>query len=312
MSAADESHGPVVAAVDGSEHSDRALEWALGAAHRLGAELRVVHVSPEALQLGMARLHSIGEDLDIGDAVLDGARRRVEGYAGGTVRATYETLEGTVSDALLAEARGARMLVLGSRGRGGFASLLLGSTSRSLTSVAPCPVVVVPHEARAAALTDRPEAGRVVLGLHPEETADEVLDFAFREAGRRGVELRAVTAYPVPVSPILLAGPPAPVMPLTELPDPEQTEVADETREHQAARLGPFTEQYRDVRASGQVVPGDAAGRLVEESAGAGLLVVGRHHRRLRPGALLMGSVAHGVLHHAQCPVAVVPGSTEA
>ncbi|MFG2332559.1 universal stress protein [Streptomyces sp. NPDC048604] len=311
MSASTAPHGPVVAAVDGSEHSRRALEWALGAAHRLGADLRVVHVSPADLQVGLARIHSLGQDPEITDPVLDGARRHVEEYAGGAVRAAYETLDGSVSDALLAEARRARMLVLGSRGHGGFASLLLGSTSRSLTSVAPCPVVVVPHEARAAALADRPEAGRVVLGLHPEETADEVLDFAFQEAQRRGVALEAVTAYPVPVSPMLMVGPPAPVMPLTELPDPERPELADEAKEHQATRLGPFGERYRDVQVTQVVSPVDAAGRLVEDSRTAGLLVVGRHHRRLRPGALLMGSVANAVLLHAECPVAVVPGGAE-
>ena len=302
---------PVVVAVDGSEHSRRALEWALGAAHRLGAELHVVHVSPEELQVGLARIHSLGQDPEIVDAVLDGARRRVEAYADGTVRASYETLEGSVSDALLAQARKARMLVLGSRGRGGFASLLLGSTSRSLTSVAPCPVVVVPHEARAAALADRPEAGRVVLGLHPEETADDVLEFAFQEARRRGVALEAVTAYPVPVSPLLMVGPPAPVMPLTELPDPDRPELVEEAKEHQATRLGPFTERYRSVEVSQVVAPSDAAGRLVEDSRTAGLLVVGRHHRRLRPEAMLMGSVANAVLLHAECPVAVVPARPE-
>ncbi|MEU8524118.1 MULTISPECIES: universal stress protein [Streptomyces] len=302
---------PVVAAVDGSEHSHRALEWALGEAHRLGAELRVVHVSPEELQVGLARIHSLGQDPEIVDAVLEGAKRQVEAYADGGVRAQYATLDGSVSDALVAEAGRARVLVVGSRGRGGFASLLLGSTSRSLTSSAPCPVVVVPHEARAAALTERPEAGRVLLGLHPEETADAVVAFAFEEARGRSVALEVVTAYPVPPSPLLMVGPPAPVVPLTDVPEPDRPEFEQEADEHQAARLGPFTERYHDVKVVRVVAPMDAAGRLVEDSATAALVVVGRHHRRLRPGSLTMGSVAHAVLQHAQCPVAVVPAAPE-
>ncbi|MFF8376125.1 universal stress protein [Streptomyces sp. NPDC015661] len=298
---------PVVVGVDGSEHSLRALEWALSAAEGLGAPLVVAHVRSEALQLGAARIASLGKTPELPDTVTRAVRTVVE-ERGHRVPVRYESLDGSVTDALPEAARGARLLVTGSRGHGGFASLLLGSTSRTLALTAPCPLVVVPHEARTAALQDGAEAGRVLLGLHPEETSDEVLEFAFEAAHHRGVPLEAVTALrlPPPQGALLAAPSPAlqvpPPLPLAE--DAEDL-VAEAGRE-QDERLRPFAARWPGVELVPVVVPGDAAGRLVESSLEAGLVVVGRHHRH-RLGALLIGSVAHAVLHHAHCPVAVVP-----
>ncbi|MGO4632042.1 universal stress protein [Streptomyces sp. 2RAF24] len=295
----------VVVGVDGSEHSLRALEWALGVAHHLEAPLTVAHVRSDALQLGSARISSLGPGPTLPDTVLDALADRVGTKAEG-LDVRYASLDGSVVDALTAAARDARLLVVGARGRGGFASLLLGSTSRSLAASAPCPVVVVPHEARAASLEGGAGAGRVLLGLHVEETPDEVVDFAFEAARRRGVSLEVVTAYPVPPSPALLIGAPAPALQVPP-PFPDETpELVESTSRHQEERLRPFIERYPGVEVVRTVTPVDAAGRLVEDSQEAGLVVVGRH-RRHRVETLLVGSVAHAVLHHAACPVAVVP-----
>ncbi|MET9437311.1 universal stress protein [Streptomyces sp. NPDC006551] len=306
------SEKSVIVGVDGSEHSLRALAWALSTARGLGAPLVVAHVRSEALQLGAARIASMGEAPEIPDSVLDGIRSWIEERTkapggDGDVSVRYESLDGAVTDALLDLARSGRLLVVGSRGRGGFASLLLGSTSRALASAALCPVVVVPHEARTLSLESGAEAGRVLVGLHPDESSDEVLDFAFGAARQRGVTLEAVTAYRLPPSPVMLIGPPAPALQVPPpLPVEELPELVRDTVRRQEERLRPFTERFPDVEVAPSVVPSDAAGRLVEGSRSAGLVVVGRH-RRHRVESLLMGSVAHAVLHHAHCPVAVVP-----
>ncbi|MGW8763335.1 universal stress protein [Streptomyces sp. NPDC055815] len=298
---------PVVVGVDGSEHSLRALEWALSAAEGLGAPLVVAHVRSEALQLGAARIASLGKTPELPDTVTRAVRTVVE-ERGHRVPVRYESLDGSVTDALPEAARGARLLVTGSRGHGGFASLLLGSTSRTLATTAPCPLVVVPHEARAAALQDGAEAGRVLLGLHPEETSDEVLGFAFEAAHHRGVPLEVVTSLrlPPPQGALLAAPSPAlqvpPPLPLAD----DAEELVKEAGREQEERLRPFAERWPGVELVPVVVPGDAAGRLVEGSLEAGLVVVGRHQRH-HLGTLLIGSVAHAVLHHAHCPVAVVP-----
>ncbi|MFG3040531.1 universal stress protein [Streptomyces sp. NPDC048330] len=306
---------PVVVGVDGSEHSLRALEWALSAAESLGAPLVVAHVRADALQLGAARIASLGTeatDAELPDTVLRAVRTVVE-ERGHTVPVRYASLEGTVTDALPAAASGARLLVSGSRGRGGFASLLLGSTSRTLAMSAPCPLVVVPHEARATALESGAAAGRVLLGLQPEETPDEVVTFAFEAAHHRGVPLEAVTAFRLPPQPGALLAAPSPAL---QIPPPlppadDGTELLREAEREQRERLRPFADRRPEVDLVARVVPGDAAGRLVEGSLKAGLLVVGRHHRH-HIGSLLIGSVSHAVLHHAHCPVAVVPAAPRA
>ncbi|MEU2237493.1 universal stress protein [Streptomyces vietnamensis] len=297
----------VVVGVDGSEHSLRALEWALSVAEGLGAPLVVAHVRSEALQLGAARIASLGTAPELPDTVVQGVRTVVE-ERGHRVPVRYESLDGSVTDALPTVARGARLLVAGSRGHGGFASLLLGSTSRTLALTAPCPLVVVPHEARAAALEDGAEAGRVLLGLHPEETPDEAVGFAFEAAHHRGVPLEAVTALRLPPSQAALLAAPSPAL---QVPPPlpladDAEELLKEGRREQEERLRPFAARWPGVELVPVVVPGDAAGPLVEGSQEAGLVVVGRHHRH-HLGTLLIGSVAHAVLHHAHCPVAVVP-----
>ncbi|MER7539213.1 universal stress protein [Streptomyces sp. NPDC097704] len=300
----------VVVGVDGSEHSLRALEWALSAAEGMGAPLVVAHVRSEALQLGAARIASLGKEPELPDTVARAVRTVVE-ERGHRVPVRYDSLDGSVTDALPEAARGARLLVTGSRGHGGFASLLLGSTSRTLAMTAPCPLVVVPHEARAAALVDGAEAGRVLLGLHTEETPDEAVGFAFEAAHHRGVPLEAVSAFRMPPPQAALLPVPSPALQVPPpLPAADEVEEADglvkEARRQQEERLRPFAGRWPGVELVPVVVPGDAAGRLVEGSLNAGLVVVGRHHRH-RFGALHIGSVAHAVLHHAHCPVAVVP-----
>ncbi|MFC9387068.1 universal stress protein [Streptomyces venezuelae] len=301
------SEPPVVVGVDGSEHSLRALEWALSTAENLGSPLVVAHVRSDAVQLGAARIASLGTTAELPDTVVAAVRTLVE-ERGHRLPVRYETLDGSVTDALPAVARGARLLVTGSRGHGGFASLLLGSTSRTLAATAPCPLVVVPHEARAAALAGGPEGGRVLLGLQTEETPDEVIAFAFDAAHHRGVALEAVTAFRLPPDPGALLAAPSPAFQVPPpLPVADDTDaIVQEVEREQEERLRPFAARRPRVDVVPTVVPADPAGLLVEGSKDAGLLVVGRHHRH-RFGTLLLGSVAHAVLHHAHCPVAVVP-----
>ncbi|MER7761471.1 universal stress protein [Streptomyces sp. NPDC097619] len=316
--------GPVVVAVDGSEHSLKALDWALTAATAAGAELVIAHVMPDHAQYWQARRTAvIGEpESEPEDPVAGWAtghlkdREAGDEGRGGPPSVRFVSLTGAVPAALDRQAEGARMLVLGSRGRGGFASLLLGSTSRACATKAPCPVVVVPHSARSATgPVDGAgsgsegdaggDTGRVVLGLNPSETADEVIGFAFRRAAERGLTLTAVTAFLDPVSPLPLIG-----TPMQGLPAQDVAPLLREIERAQQERLAPFRDgPYAAVPVESVVGPGDAAGQLVALSGTAELLVVGRHRPRLQADSLLMGSVANAALQHAGCAVAVVPGS---
>lgn len=306
------SNAPVVAAVDGSEHGLGALEWARAAALRHGTGLLVAHVLPDHAQLYAGRrasLHDASQPEEFADPVADRIRSLLGGGPGLPEGIRYESLEGSVPEALRVIGAEALMLVMGSRGRGGFASLLLGSNSRAVATTAPCPVVVIPHaERRAAGATAEESAGKVVLGLHAAETPDDVLAFAFREAAVRGTTVQVVSAYAVPPAPALAIDSPFAVIPPEGRADDGDAVPAErEMLRSQTERLAPFRTRFPDVPVEQAAVPGDAAGRLVIASRSAELVVVGRHHPRRKAMALLIGSVAHAVLQHAHGPVAVVP-----
>ncbi|PNG22232.1 universal stress protein [Streptomyces cahuitamycinicus] len=295
---------PVVAAVDGSDDSLRALEWAVDAARRRAAPLRVAHVrqyahwaQPEVLAAGLA------EQPD--DPVLGQVRAHLEGLAD-QLDTEYVGVEGAVGAVLPELGAAAQLLVLGSRGRGGFASLVLGSTSMATARDAECPVVVVPRPGREVhGEAPGGPGSRVVVGLKVDGPDEATLEFAFAEAARRGARLQAVAAYPWPAQPWMMPG---------EMPPPivDQDVIEDETRVLADGFLAPYRERHPDVPI--QLIPaaGDAAGYLVAASRGADLVVVGRHRRRLLSPVRMMGSVTHAVLLHAASPVAVVPPASPA
>jgi len=289
---------PVIVAVDGSDDSLRALDWALDAARGRGAPLRVVHVwqyaaawtPPGALVAGPPDP----------DEVLDQVRTYVEGQADRPV-VEYLGLQGAPGAVLPELGSGAQLLVLGSRGRGGFASLLLGSNGMAAARDADCPVVVVPRPGREVHDAPPAEPGpRVVVGLHVDSPDEITLAFAFAEAARRGARLQVVAAYPWP--PQAWASPGELVPPVID-----QDDIENETRTLTESLLAPHRERHPDVRTEPYVAPGDAAGHLVAASKDAELVVVGRHRRRLLSPARLIGSVTQAVLLHAASSVAVVP-----
>lgn len=150
---------PIVVGVDGSAGSAAALRWALAEARVRGAPLRVVHAfEVPRLPLGDGAMAGPGlpvpaippdEHDRLRAASESQARRVVEETlerAGATdgVEITQETIEGPAVPVLREAARGATLLVLGSRGRGGFVGLLLGSVSQQCAQHPPCPVVILP------------------------------------------------------------------------------------------------------------------------------------------------------------------------
>ncbi len=288
---------PVVAAVDGSQESLHALDWALDAARRREAPLRIVHVR-QYTQWTRSQVLAAGPPAPEEDPVLDQVRRHMELHAA-LPDVEYVTLEGAPGALLPEMGAAARLLVLGSRGRGGFASLLLGSNSLAAARDAECPVVVVPRPKDDGGAPSR-SGGTVVVGLKSDSPDEATLAFAFAEAALRGARLRIVTAYPWPLQTWLLPGemPPA---------DIDQDAVEHETRVLAEGLLTAHRERHPEVATETDVLPGDAAGHLVEASREAQLVVVGRHRRRLLAPARMMGSVTQAVLLHAGSPVAVVP-----
>ncbi|MET8723571.1 universal stress protein [Streptomyces misionensis] len=280
---------PVVAGVDGSEESLRAVDRSADEAALRGAPLRLVYASLWERYEGSLIAQEVGRPVEevIARDVMGAAERRAHQRRPGLV-VTAAVLAEEPEAALVNESSLARLVVLGCRGRGGVAELLLGSVSLSVAAHAHCPVIV---------LRGRPEEpaapGRVVLGVTEKGACPAAVRFAAEEAALRGVPLEAVRAWRRPAH--TTAGHP----PLSGAPVPAQEEAAEALEE--ALRDLPD-----GLRAQRRTAEGPARDVLVDASGDAGLLVVGVRRRSGRFGPRL-GRVAHGVLHHARCPVAVVP-----
>lgn len=296
------SKGRIVVAYDGSESSELALTWGLGAARAHGLEVLVAHAVDEAARVGdglVAGGYTGSARQVIRDSVdelllkaADSARLEFP-----TVPVETHIVYGPAVTGLLDLVADAEMCVVGSRGRGGFAGLLLGSTSVELTAHASCPVVVVRSQQSA---DPGSESGRVVVGIDGSPAGAAAIGFAFEEASLRGAALTAIHTWELPFMEI-------PVM-----PGPSQVEsIYGETESSEgrllAEALSGWQERFPDVNVRRKLLRGTAAQVLIEASPGAELLVVGS---RGRGGfnALLLGSVSHAVLHHAMSPVAVVRG----
>ncbi|WP_051450243.1 universal stress protein [Actinospica robiniae] len=179
--------GPVVAGVDASENSAGAAAWAALAAMSRGVPLMLVHALelPSALPLappGYAE-HRRAE----GQRLLEAAAARVQEHFIG-VDIEMELSDLSAARTLSALSTEAALLVTGTRGRGGFAGMLLGSVSRSLAAHAHCPLVVVRGE------VPEPVFDGVVLGIGPDRS-DQPFRFAFAAASRYRATLHAVRAW---------------------------------------------------------------------------------------------------------------------
>jgi nucleotide-binding universal stress UspA family protein len=142
--------GSIVVGVDGSKGSEGALRFALAEARLRGAGLRVVcaWATPAAAYAGLAYVPTF----DLREVEEQAAAEKLQAaraVLGDDPGVTVELIavEGHPADALLSQAQGADMLVVGSRGLGGFSSLLLGSISQQVAHHAPCPVAIIPHQA---------------------------------------------------------------------------------------------------------------------------------------------------------------------
>lgn len=283
-------NGPVVVGVDGSEASLAAVDLAVRMAAERHRPLRVVQA------FAWSALDLPPEVGPRGDAerVADRAAAHAHGLDP-RVSVTSEVITGDPADVLIQQSHEAAMVVLGDRGAGGFASLLLGSVAVKVTAHANSPVVVARGEPRSD--------GPVVVGVDGSPTSTAATLFAAEEAAWRETNLIALHAWARPVS----TGP-GDMLPLVYDPDRLAAEEARVLAES-VAGLGA---NHPDVPVERMLVEDRAATALIEQSARAQLVVVGSRGHGGFTG-LLLGSVSHALLHHSDCPVAVVrPANTRA
>ncbi|MFF7640923.1 universal stress protein [Streptomyces canus] len=267
---------PLVVGIDGSETSLEAVDWAADEALRHDVPLHL--------------LHAAATDHEVPDLTAVASERARKSAP--DVRLSSEVVHEDAASALVGKGRNAFALVVGSRGLGDLSGLLLGSVGLAVAAHADCPVVVV----RGGMEHRDSRFGSVALGVEDGEGSGTAVQFAFREAHVRRCRLVAVHAWSVPVGnpgPPGLSGyalqahrrPPAQVL-ADALRDPAQ--------------------RYQDVPVSSETVEGPARRALLQAASGADLLVVGARRRHGYVG-LQLGLVNHAVLHHAPCPIVVVP-----
>ena len=180
--------------------------------------------------------------------------------------------------------------MVGARGTGGFLGLRIGSVSEHVLQQARCPVAVVHADGRDdEAVTEE----RIVVGVDGSETASRALAWALDEARARNAHVRLVSAWSVPI-----------------MAYPGAVEGADIFEKAVEEILG---DAVRDADAHGlthpierEAVAGGAASALIDAARDATLVVVGSRGLS-RARELVFGSVSHQVVHHAGCPVVVIP-----
>ncbi|MEW2494740.1 universal stress protein [Streptomyces nodosus] len=300
--------GTVTAGLDGSRESLAAADWAAREALLRGATLRLVHAWGQPPRVSAATL--AGATVPLPDRrwsvrLLAKAevilKRRHPG-----LQIVTEPLAGEPVAALVTAAQDTEVLVLGSRGLGRAAGILLGSVGQGVVARVGRPVVLV----RDGAPGTSPFAGSeapsesaaphdVVLGLDLERPHEAVLEFAFDAASRRAAALRVVhggspSAHPAPDT---AAG---------TRDGGASEEAADRVQRRSMDLLRPWREKYPGVEVTEQAVIGHPGAHLADVSRDAALLVVGRAGRPVPVGTHI-GPVTQAVLRHAAVPVAVVP-----
>ena len=285
----------ILVGVDGSREALQAAEWAAARAKINNAQLQIV--CAYALPSYTAASMESGFAVIDNDAIRASAQTVVDEAVTHLAKLGYQ-VEGRVEPGdptavLVQLSQQADLIVVGTRGTGGFADRLLGATSSALPAYSRCPVVVVPARG-----TDRQftPVKKIVIGVDGSSRSRKSLRRAIAEAALWGAQLTAVDAVPMASSAGVLAWLPATVDRESILRD-----VRDELKTICAAETA-----GSGVEIHAHALDGNPAALLTEFSTAVELVVVGTRGRGGFAG-VLMGSTSQSVLAHSTCPVLVVP-----
>jgi nucleotide-binding universal stress UspA family protein len=284
---------PVVAGVDGSDSAEQAVRWAAREAAHRGVPLRLVHACMVIEAYTPVKLPvSVSEALadQGGDWLRHAAELARE--AAPDVEVSAHLDHGSAAACLITESKSAELVVLGSRGLGGFTGLVVGSVALALTTHGHCPTVVVRGEQDR---TGKP----VVVGVDASPASEAAIGFAFEEASRLGVPLVAQHTWTDLSLYVKFSIAPYGV---------NWGQVQADQEHLLTERLAGWQEKYPQVPVQLTVTAGRAAHNLLEAARAAQLVVVGSRGRGGVAG-MLLGSTSQALLHHSPCAVAVVrPG----
>lgn len=296
---AQQHHQGIIVGVDGSPSSLAAVEWAARDAQMRNVALKVVHVVAPIVA-GAEGWSGVSIPADYAQLQEEQATRAIQQAHSTAVaaapshadRISSEILHEPTVPALVELSRHADMVVVGCRGHGGVAQILLGSVSAAVAQYAHCPVAVIHHDEPAT--TPSPDAP-VVVGIDGSPTSELAAAIAFDEASRRGVDLVALHAWSDMNSVGIARVGWAPI---------EWSNIREQEQEVLAERLCGWTDRYPDVVVHKDVVCDQPGLRLLQQAGKAQLVVVGSHGRGGFPG-MLLGSVSTAVVNAARIPVII-------
>lgn len=225
---------------------------------------------------------------DVGGRIVDAARTEAEKVGGGGVRVTTAVVEGRRVPAIVDEAEGARMIVLG-RAERSWGHVFTDRTFTGVAAHASCPVIAVParwHDA---------SDDKVVVGVADVEQATGPLEEAFNRAAAWDAPLTIVHAWKIDNAYEDI------VFERVEL-----EEIRSSAEEKISATIAGLRSAFPGVEVEIVVRHAEPAAAILSHSQGATLIVLGRRSRRGLP-ELQLGSTTRAIAHHATCPVEVVP-----
>lgn len=275
----------VVVGVDQTSASDSAVRWAAAEACSLGTRLAVVNVwNWESAMPWPGSVGSLTQE-ELAQLSAATASRQAQAARNAVPELAVDaaSMNGTADDLLVQSSLHASTLVIGSHQRGTVARIALGSVGHRVMAQARCPVVSVC--ARRHAISNDPA---VIVGISGDQHDAALMEFALNYARRHSLRVSLLHCW--------TAGP---MHRQTPRPPVSATEWMSSYADYWRGR-------HPNVRLSADVLCDHAVGGLVDAAAGHALLVVGRRSPRLRPTEQI-GSVSLGVLHHADCAVAVIP-----
>lgn len=286
---------PIVVGVDGSAHNQSAVAWAVAEAERSRRSLIVVSASTEYIR----PIPAFSAGFDAGS---------YEGFARTTVRKLTDRLHAEHPDMavtsvvkpedpsglILDAADGAWLVVVGKRGLGAFARIIVGSTSIAVAGRANCPIVIVPDSWDQASSATKP----VLVGIDIDEHDDATVAFAFKRAHELQVPVLALYVWQT-----------HPAVVVTD-EDRRVWGGAAETKLREI--LSPWMAEFPDVSVRFEQRQDQPAFGILERGDDAQLVVLGRHTASRRVAGFAFGSVTRAVLHYSKAPVAVVPETSAA